>query len=73
MTDKLHCPYANLIRVKFIGFWDNIIFRDTEKPLNDNSGLIIEVDGKEIKFTHDQWEKFKKHNKGHLLCNGNIN
>lgn len=72
MSNKLKCPFANLIQVKFIGFWDNVIFRDTDKPLNDNSGLIIEVDGKKIKFTHYQWEKFKKDNKGYLLCNGNI-
>ena len=72
MTNNLKCPLSNLIKVKFIGFWDNIIFCDTDKPLSENSGLIIDVDGVKTKFTHREWENFKHANKGYLLCNGTI-
>lgn len=60
------------IYVEFVGFWDNIVFRDANKPLKDNSGLIIALNGVKTKFTHSEWELFKKANKGHLLCNGHI-
>lgn len=60
------------IYVEFVGFWDNIIFRDTDKPLKDNSGFIVAVNGVKTKFTHTEWERFKKANKGYLLCNGHV-
>ena len=61
-----------MIRVKLLGMWDNIVFCDSEKVLEDNSGIFILVDGEKFKMTHRQWRGFREKNKGKILCNGEI-
>lgn len=61
-----------MIHVKFLGAWDNIVFRDSEKVLEDNSGIFVLVDGDKLKMTHRQWRVFRDKNKGNILCNGKV-
>lgn len=61
-----------MIHVKFLGMWDSIVFRDNKKALEDNSGVIVLVDGEKLKMTHRQWRGFIEKNKGNILCNGKV-
>lgn len=61
-----------MIHVKLLGMWDNIVFSDSEKRLEDNSGIIVLVDGEKLKMTHRQWRGFREKNKGNILCNGKV-
>lgn len=61
-----------MIHVKLLGVWDNIVFRDSEKVLEDNSGIFVLVDGDKLKMTHRQWQRFRDKNKGNILCNGKV-
>lgn len=34
-----------MIHVKLLGMWDNVVFSDSEKVLENNSGIFVLVDG----------------------------
>lgn len=61
-----------MIHVKLLGMWDNVVFRDSEKVLENNSGIFVLVDGEKLKMTHRQWRMFREKNKGNILFNGKV-